>query len=130
LVGCAPERAPSFIVANVGAHFDAHPTLLNFVPPLCTQNTLMPFTFSKEDTQQAVESIQRYFNENMDEPIGSLPAELLLNFFAKEIGSLIYNQAVRDAQERLHARVAELDLEVHEDEFQYWRAGSQARKTK
>jgi acyl-CoA reductase-like NAD-dependent aldehyde dehydrogenase len=28
LVGCAPERAPSFIVANVGAHFDAHPTLL------------------------------------------------------------------------------------------------------
>jgi predicted nucleic acid-binding protein len=27
-VGCAPERAPRFIFANIGAHFDAHPTLL------------------------------------------------------------------------------------------------------
>jgi len=28
---------------------------------------------------------------------------------------------VRDVQERLQLRVSELDLEVHEDEFQYWR---------
>jgi hypothetical protein len=28
---------------------------------------------------------------------------------------------VADVQERLQARVAELDIEVHEDEFGYWR---------
>jgi hypothetical protein len=28
---------------------------------------------------------------------------------------------VADVQERLAARVQELDLEIHEDEFQYWR---------
>ena len=90
----------------------------------------MPITFSKEDTQQAVDSIQRYFNENMDEPIGHLPAELLLNFVASEIGPLIYNKAVRDVQERMQARVADLDIDVHEDEFQYWRAGKRDRKAK
>ena len=90
----------------------------------------MPITFSKEDTQQAVDSIQRYFNENMDEPIGHLPAELLLKFFATEIGPLIYNKGVRDAQERLQARVGDLDIDVHEDEFQYWRAGKRDRKAK
>ena len=90
----------------------------------------MPITFSKEDTQQAVDSIQRYFNENMDEPIGHLPAELLLNFVANEIGPLIYNKAVRDVQERMQSRVAELDIDVHEDEFHYWRASKRDRKAK
>ncbi len=39
----------------------------------------------------------------------------------EEIGPSIYNRAVADVQERLGARVAELDIEVHEDEFGYWR---------
>jgi hypothetical protein len=34
---------------------------------------------------------------------------------------VIYNRAVADAQERLQARVMELDIDVHEEEFQYWR---------
>ncbi|MBL8302519.1 MAG: DUF2164 domain-containing protein, partial [Ideonella sp.] len=29
--------------------------------------------------------------------------------------------AVADVQERLQARVAEVDIEVHADEFTYWR---------
>ena len=37
------------------------------------------------------------------------------------LGPVIYNQAVTDVQERLQQRVSELDLEVHEDEFTYWR---------
>jgi uncharacterized protein (DUF2164 family) len=80
----------------------------------------MPITFSKEDKQQAVESIQRYFDENMDEPIGNLPAESLLDFITKELGPLVYNRAVRGVQERLQARIAELDVDIHEDEFQYF----------
>jgi hypothetical protein len=35
---------------------------------------------------------------------------------------------VADVQERLQARVAELDIEVHEDEFGYWRKFDARRK--
>jgi uncharacterized protein (DUF2164 family) len=75
----------------------------------------------KEARQRAIDSIQRYFAEHMDQPIGNVAAGGLLGFLLEEIGPSIYNQAVADVQERLQARVAEIDLEVHEDEFGYWR---------
>jgi uncharacterized protein (DUF2164 family) len=75
----------------------------------------------KELRQEAIASIERYFRENMDEPIGNIAAGALLGFFVEEIGPVIYNQAVADVQERLQARISELDIEVHEDPFQYWR---------
>lgn len=84
----------------------------------------MAITISKEDTQQAIESLQRYFEQNFDEPLGRLPAESLLDSIAREIGPLVYDQAVRDVQARLQTRIAELDVDVYEDEFQYWRGGS------
>ena len=81
----------------------------------------MSIELSKEDRQQAVASIERYFRENMEERIGNVAAGGLLGFFLDEIGPSIYNRAVADVQERMQARVAELDFEVHEDEFTYWR---------
>ncbi|MBS0407428.1 MAG: DUF2164 domain-containing protein [Proteobacteria bacterium] len=81
----------------------------------------MPIELAKEDRQQAIESIMRYFAENMDERMGNVSAGALLGYFLDEIGPLVYNRAVADVQERLQARVQELDFEVHEDEFQYWR---------
>lgn len=81
----------------------------------------MTIELSKEVRNQAIASIERYFQENMEERIGNLAAGALLGFFLEEIGPAIYNRAVADAQERLQARVSELDLEVHEDDFQYWR---------
>ena len=65
----------------------------------------------------AIASIQRYFDQNMEESIGNIAAGALLGFILEEIGPSIYNQAVADVQERLQARVSELDLEVHEEEF-------------
>jgi len=83
---------------------------------------------TKEDRQQAIASIERYFREHMDEPIGNVAAGGLLGFFLEEIGPSLYNRGVADAQERLQARVAELDFEVHEEEFGYWRKYDKARK--
>ena len=81
----------------------------------------MPIELAKEYRQQAIESIMRYFAENMDERMGNVSAGALLGYFLDEIGPLVYNRAVADVQERLQQRVAELDIEIHEDEFQYWR---------
>ncbi|RCW68019.1 DUF2164 domain-containing protein [Pseudorhodoferax soli] len=81
----------------------------------------MAIELPKDTRKEAIASIERYFREHMDEPIGNIAAGGLLGFFLEEIGPVVYNQAVADVQERLQARVAELDLEVHEDPFQYWR---------
>lgn len=81
----------------------------------------MTIELSKEARAEAVASIERYFRENMEEPIGNVAAGGLLGFFLEEIGPSIYNKAVADVQERLQLRVSELDLEVHEGEFRYWR---------
>ena len=90
----------------------------------------MPIELPREARTRAVASIQRYFRENMDEPIGNMDAEALLDFLLQEIGPSVYNKAVADAQERLQLRVSELDLEVQEDEFQYWRKHERQGRTK
>jgi uncharacterized protein (DUF2164 family) len=90
----------------------------------------MGIELPKEVRAQAVASIERWFRENMDEPIGNVAAGGLLGFLLEEIGPSIYNQAVRDVQERLQLRVSELDLDVHEDEFGYWRKFDRTRGRK
>ena len=90
----------------------------------------MAIELSKEDREQAIASIERYFREHMEQKIGNVAAGGLLGFFLEEVGPSIYNKAVADAQERLQARVAELDFEVHDQEFGYWRKYEQLRKGK
>ena len=88
----------------------------------------MTIEIPKEARQQAITSIERYFRENMDEPIGNVAAGALLGFFLEEIGPLVYNRAVAEVQERLQSRISEIDLEVYEDEFQYWRKFDRQKK--
>ena len=90
----------------------------------------MTIELGKEARAQAISSIELYFRENMDEPIGNVAAGGLLGFFLAEVGPAIYNKAVLDVQERLQARLSELDLEVHEEEFQYWRKYERPGKPK
>ena len=90
----------------------------------------MTIEISKEARKEAIASIERYFQQNMEERIGNIAAGALLGFFLEEIGPLVYNQAVADVQERLQARIIELDIEIHEDEFQYWRKFERPRNGK
>jgi len=88
----------------------------------------MTIEIPKEVRQQAISSIERYFQENMDEQIGNRRAGALLSFFVEEIGPVIYNMAVAEVQERLQTRVMEIDFEVNADPFQYWRKYDQAKQ--
>jgi uncharacterized protein (DUF2164 family) len=80
----------------------------------------MSIELSKQVRDEAIASIQQYFERNLPEPIGELAAGLLLNYFVEEIGPAIYNQAISDAQVRLQQRVMDLEGELYEDPFQYW----------
>ncbi len=81
---------------------------------------MITLEISKESRADAVASIRRYFGENLSEPIGELAAGLLLNFFLEEIGPVIYNRAIADAQRRMEQRAADLSGELFFPEFQYW----------
>ena len=87
----------------------------------------MSIELNKDARKQAVLSIERYFLDNMDEKIGNIQAAALLNFFVEEIGPCIYNRAVLEVQERLQTRIMELDIEVHEAEFGYWKKNEKRR---
>ena len=80
----------------------------------------MTIELNKDSRAEAIRSIERYFEENLGERIGNIQAGALLGFLLAEIGPSIYNQAIAAAQERMQMRAAELDVELHEDEFRYW----------
>lgn len=90
----------------------------------------MELDITKEARADAVSSIKRYFEENMPEPIGDLPAGLLLNFFLEEIGPLIYNRAIADAQARMERYLTDLGGELYAHEFQYWAKIDAKRRNK
>ncbi|MBR7747399.1 DUF2164 domain-containing protein [Undibacterium baiyunense] len=87
----------------------------------------MAIQLKTEVRKQATESLQRYFDLNMEERLGNLQANALLDFILEEIGPSIYNQAVNDAQNHMQTRVQELDIDVHAEEFSYW---SRQKKSK
>jgi uncharacterized protein (DUF2164 family) len=90
----------------------------------------MMIEISKQARADAIASIQRYFQENLPEQIGDLPAGLLLNFFLEEIGPAIYNRAIADAQTRMQLRISDLSGELFADEFQYWPRMEKKRKNR
>jgi uncharacterized protein (DUF2164 family) len=84
---------------------------------------------TKEARAQAIASLRRYFEENMAEGIGELPAGLLLNYFLEEVGPAVYNRAIVDAQARMERMAADLGGELFADEFQYWPRADARRKS-
>jgi uncharacterized protein (DUF2164 family) len=97
----------------------------------------MTIEISKDQRNRAIVSIERYFSENMEEKIGNIAAGALLGFILEEIGPTLYNQGVTDTQKRLQIlfsdlemKLSEIDIEVHEDEFDYWRKYDKQTKAK
>ena len=79
----------------------------------------MPIEIPKEARAQAIASLRRYFEENF-EPVGEMAAGQLVNFFLEEIGPLVYNRAVRDAEARIERHLSDLAADLSTPEFQYW----------
>ena len=90
----------------------------------------MTIEVTKENRKEIIASIQRYFEENMEEKIGNITADAFLDFLLEELGPIVYNKAVADTQARLQLRLMELDFEIHEEEFQYWSKHDRQKKNK
>jgi len=75
---------------------------------------------SRDARKQLIDSIKCYFAENMEEEIGELKAELLLDYFLVEIAPSVYNRAIVDAQVYFQEKTADLDGSCYEKEFGFW----------
>ena len=69
--------------------------------------------FSKEEKAAIVGRIQQYFTDELDQTIGVLPAEFLLDFFATEIGANYYNQGLQDAHAALTKQMEDFSEAIY-----------------
>jgi len=83
--------------------------------------------YPDEARKQAVASIKRYFDEVLDDDIGDLKAELMLDFILKDIAPTVYNQAIQDAQKFMQERVTDMDSSLFSPEFAYWDKGAKRK---
>lgn len=75
---------------------------------------MKPIEFSKDDKAALIARIQHHFDHELDQPIGLLKAELVLDFFAKEVGAAYYRQGIDDAQAALARRIDDFSDDVYQ----------------
>ena len=64
--------------------------------------------FSAAEKAAIVDKVKRYFEDQLDQEIGSFEAEFLLDFFAEQIGGHFYNRGLQDAQTVLTSKLEEV----------------------
>ena len=73
---------------------------------------MKPVTFSREETKAIVGDIQDYFREELDQSIGAIPAEMLMQFFAEKMGAYFYNRGLYDAQALVRKKIDDVSDEI------------------
>ncbi|WED29239.1 DUF2164 domain-containing protein [Vibrio sp. DW001] len=73
-------------------------------------------TFSAKQKQEIIYALQRYFEDELDFELGQFDADFLLDFISKKIGPAFYNQGVRDAQNVLDLKLADINDELYQIE--------------
>jgi len=76
----------------------------------------------KDTEKYLLNSIRRFFGEEMEMDIGDLKSAQILDFFVGEMGPSIYNQAIADAQTYFMEKVSDLAGVHNEAEFDYWKS--------
>ena len=56
-----------------------------------------------------LENIQLFFQDELEVSIGELKAQFILEFFLKELGPRIYNQAIEDAYAFIQDKLIDLE---------------------
>jgi len=66
-----------------------------------------------EDQKDNVKNqLIRFFDKELDEEIGVIAAESILNFFLQQVGPTLYNQGVSDAKLALEKRMEDLNYDL------------------
>ncbi|APO75365.1 hypothetical protein AM571_CH02557 [Rhizobium etli 8C-3] len=74
---------------------------------------MKPIDFSREDKAALIARIQHFFEKELDHPVGLLRSELVLDFFAKEIGAAYYRQGLQHAHTAFLKRADDLADDIY-----------------
>lgn len=80
----------------------------------------MEIKLVKDDEKKLVTSIKRYMSENLDTEIGELQSSLFLQFCLEEIGPMIYNRAISDAQTYMQEKAMDIENTCFAADSTYW----------
>ncbi|WP_116364278.1 DUF2164 domain-containing protein [Parahaliea mediterranea] len=69
---------------------------------------------SDEQKSRLVARVKTYVSDELDQDIGAFEAEFLIDFIAAELGPVIYNQGLADAQQLFREKTEELSYQIHE----------------
>ena len=69
---------------------------------------MKPIEFSKEERAAITAKLRKYFARELDQELGQLPAEMLLDFIGKEIGGAFYNRGIHDAQQLVQQKAEDI----------------------
>ncbi len=71
---------------------------------------------SGERRERIVRYARIFFRDELDQELSEFQADRVLDFFVKELGAPVYNQAIRDAHKFLREKLDDLDAEYYEPE--------------
>ena len=80
----------------------------------------MALELTKEEIEQVIPSLQKYFREEFDQELSEMKARFLLEYFQKEIAPLAYNKGVKDAENYFRTKTEDLTGICYEDAMTYW----------
>lgn len=69
---------------------------------------MKPVAFTREETADLVAALRAYFRDELDQDLGQLPAEMMLDFIRDRIGPAFYNRGLYDAQAAVAARAEDM----------------------
>ena len=74
----------------------------------------MRMRLSDERRDRLVTELQQLFSEEFERDLSPFQADRLVDFFLRQLGPPVYNQAVQDARKFMHLKLEDLDGEVYE----------------
>ena len=76
----------------------------------------MRIKLSEEARDRLVTAVQRLFVQEFEQELSDFQAGRLIDFFVRQLGAPVYNQAIQDARSFLQAKLEDLDGEFYEPE--------------
>ena len=83
--------------------------------------TSLRIRLTDDRRERMLRSLRKFFAEELDLDLGDLAAARVLDFFAKELGAPVYNQAIQDVRANLQTKLDDLEGEFYEPEEPYSR---------
>ena len=65
-------------------------------------------SISRKNKDKIGQNLQDWFQDNLDQDIGSVDAEFLIDFFTENFGGLYYNQALKDVHSLIYEKTESL----------------------